>query len=82
MTTTLTQFAVAVNGNIQVELVRRGITQSALAERVGLSADQIRRRRQGKTAWTLDEIAVVAAFLEMSPSALTVVTTPEPPIGA
>lgn len=73
MTTSLSPFAAGVNANIQAELARRNIAPGALSAQLGLSLDQIRRRRKGSTQWQLDEIAKIGAFLGLDPSALTTV---------
>jgi len=70
-------FALAVNANIHAQAVKRDIPIARLRERIGLSAVQWRMRRQGRIAWTLNEIQSLARELGMDPADLTFVNVAE-----
>lgn len=70
----LSAYALGVNANIKAECARQDLSVAAIAEAFGVSDDSITRRRTGRLAWTLDEIAAVASMLKVNPAELTNVT--------
>ena len=59
-----------VRATIRAELARRGRTQTALADAVGMSQVAMSRRLLGQTPIDLDDLEGIAAFLQMPVSAL------------
>ena len=59
-----------VGANVRAEAARRGISGSQLARTVGLSQSAMSRRLIGARAFTVTELAAVAAALGVPTSAL------------
>lgn len=59
-----------VGANVRAELARRSLSQSDLAAHLGLSQAAISRRLSGHTAFDVNELASVAAWLGVSASSL------------
>jgi transcriptional regulator with XRE-family HTH domain len=57
-----TPFAEHVARRIKILMATTGINQAAVAEAVGMSADQFSRRMSGRTDWTLTELLGVAKY--------------------
>lgn len=51
--------------NVRAEMARRDMNQSALAEQLGISQSMLSYRLSGKVAFDVDELARVAAVLEV-----------------
>ena len=60
----------AVSEEIRAQLARRRHTQGELAEALGISQPQVSARLHGRIAWSVDEVAVVARWLDVPMSAL------------
>lgn len=56
--------------NVRAEMARRGLTQSDLAGRLGMSQPMLSNRLLGKTAFDVDELAAVAAALDLDVNVL------------
>lgn len=54
-----------VGRNVRAEMIRRGRTQDALASRLGLSQAAVSKRLNGRTPWDVNELAAIAALLEV-----------------
>lgn len=64
------QQTVTVAANIRAEMGRRQISQTALAEAIGISQPGVSKRLKGSVAWTLPELTKVAEVLETPLAAL------------
>lgn len=65
---------------IRYEAARRGLSQIQIAAEVGASRAAVSDRFRGRTAWTLDQVGVIAQLFGCDPAVL--VTEPrEPPRG-
>ena len=56
--------------NVRAEMARRGVSQTALAQTVGLSQTAISKRLRGATPFDVNELIAVAAALDVPLSAL------------
>lgn len=54
-----------VGRNIRAEMVRRGISQEAIAKLLGLSQAAVSTRLRGETRITMDDAAAIAAHLKV-----------------
>lgn len=63
---------------IRFEAVRRGLSQMQIAAEVGLSRAAVSDRFRGKTAWTLDQLGVIALLFGCDVSVL--VNEPRKPV--
>lgn len=61
--------AVAIS-NIRAEAARRGLSHRQLAQRTGVTPEYFSRRMRGEVPLGLDELAVIAAALGLSPESL------------
>lgn len=66
---TITPSAI-VAANIRAEMGRRMTSQAGLAEKMGRTQQFLSRRLTGQTNFTIEEIAQIAAILEVSVSTL------------
>lgn len=64
--------SVVVRENIRAEAARAGLSGKDVARIVGLSAMAIYDRNNGRTAWQLDELQVIALRLGVPPGDLVV----------
>jgi hypothetical protein len=55
---------------IRFEAARRGLSQRQIAAEVGLSRAAVSDRFRGKTAWTLDQVGVIALLFGCEPAVL------------
>ena len=62
--------SVVVAANIRAEAARRGINQSQLGARLGMTKVSMSDRFRCRTPWTLDEVSAVAALFGMPVDAL------------
>jgi transcriptional regulator with XRE-family HTH domain len=60
-------YADLVVGTIRAHLSRRGITQRRLAEMLGRPEDWVSRRLRGSNTLTVNDVATIAAALELDP---------------
>lgn len=61
-----TKFSKQVTGAVRAELARRGIDGVALAAPLGLNRNSVYARLREERPFNTDELAAVAAFLDMS----------------
>lgn len=59
-----------VGRNIRAEMVRRGISQDAIANLLGLSQPAVSARLRGETRITMDDAATIAGHLRVPMSVL------------
>lgn len=59
-----------LTANIRAELARRGRTQEALAQALGLSSGAISQRLNGGVRITVNDLKRIAEFLEVDPAEL------------
>jgi transcriptional regulator with XRE-family HTH domain len=59
-----------LNGNVRAEMARRGLTQSDLATKAGMSQPALSRRLTGDAEWTVSELYAVAMVLRVQVTAL------------
>ena len=59
-----------VGANVRAEMGRRGVTQAAVAERLGLPQTSVSKRLRGVIAFDVAEIHEVAELLDIPVSAL------------
>jgi transcriptional regulator with XRE-family HTH domain len=52
--------------NVRAEMVRRGISQTALASRLGMSQAAVSKRLRGETPFDINELAQIAAALDVT----------------
>ena len=52
--------------NVRAEAARRGYSQVALAEALGMNQSQVSRRWWGRLLWTFDELDSLAELLDVS----------------
>lgn len=57
--------AVETGANIRAEMARRGISQQKLARHLNLAQSAVSSRLRGKTAFDINELVAVAAFLDV-----------------
>lgn len=55
---------------IRFEAARRGLSQMQIAAEVGLSRAAVSDRFRGRTAWTLDQVGVIAQLFGCDPAVL------------
>jgi transcriptional regulator with XRE-family HTH domain len=60
----------AVGQSLHMAMWRRGIPQSRLAERLGVTQGTLSRKLRGKSPWTLGEVYEAAAALGSDPKEL------------
>lgn len=63
---------------IRFESARRGLSQMQIAAELGLSRAAVSDRFRGKTAWTLDQVGVIAQLFGCDPADL--VKEPRKPV--
>ncbi|WP_083940869.1 helix-turn-helix domain-containing protein [Schaalia vaccimaxillae] len=63
-------FSETVARNVRALAAAAGHSQSSLSRALGMSQTQTHKRWKGSIAWTLDELAEVAAVLGVSPAVL------------
>ena len=56
--------------NVNMQLTGRGMNQQALCAPLGLKKGAVSAKMTGKTTWTIQDIAAVAEFLNVSPLSL------------
>lgn len=54
-----------VAANVRAEMARRHHSQNSLAVLIGMRQQALSRRLSGQTAFTIDEIAAIAAILNV-----------------
>lgn len=59
-----------VSANVRAEAARRGVSQSELADRVGMSWSTWQRRMRRPDLWTVAEVRAVADALDVDPDLL------------
>lgn len=60
------QTATAETGaNVRAEIARRGVTQAAISEAIGVSQSQFSKRLQGRIAFDINELASIAHVLDV-----------------
>jgi transcriptional regulator with XRE-family HTH domain len=59
-----------VGRNIRAEMVRRGISQAAIAKLLDISQAAVSARLRGETRITMDDAATIAAHLKVPMSVL------------
>ena len=59
-----TAVVTAINRNILLEILTRGTSKNAVANKAGISTSSFHRKVTGKTAFTVPELARVAEALE------------------
>lgn len=57
--------AAGVTANIRAEIARANLTQTHLAEALGLTQQSVSDRMRGRTPFTVDELLLVAALLNI-----------------
>ena len=55
--------ACVVAGNVRLEAARVGVTQADLAQILGMSHSAVSLRYTGRVAWRIDELELVAWYL-------------------
>lgn len=70
-----TTTAQRIGANVRAEMARRGVSQTALADQLGITQTGVSTRLRGKVAFNVDELAAVAAVLEVP---VTVLLAEEP----
>ncbi len=63
---------------IRFEAARRGLSQAQIAAELGLSRAAVSDRFRGRTAWTLDQVGVIAQLFGCDPAVL--VNEPRKPV--
>jgi transcriptional regulator with XRE-family HTH domain len=54
-----------VSAEVRAWMARRGLSQEALAERLGISRQALSARLTGRTQWTVDDLAAAAHALNV-----------------
>ncbi|MBP7973443.1 MAG: helix-turn-helix transcriptional regulator [Candidatus Nanopelagicales bacterium] len=54
-----------VSGEIRAQLARKRLTQGDLSTALGISQPQVSSRLLGRIGWSIDELATVAAWLDI-----------------
>jgi len=54
-----------VAANVRAEMARRRVSQSALAKHLGMAQTAVSRRLTGVVSFDVNEVAAVAAFLDV-----------------
>lgn len=74
MTETVTHppldISATLNGNVRAELARKSVSLRRVAAHLDLSVAAVHRRLSGDVVWDVEEVAKVAALLELAPVAL------------
>lgn len=55
----------SVGANVRAELARRGVSQTALADHLGLSQSGVSKRLRGVIAFDTDEMLAMSDFLDV-----------------
>ena len=55
----------AAGVNVRAEMARKGVSQAALGSHLGISQVAVSSRLKGKTPFTIDQLAQVAALLDV-----------------
>lgn len=63
--------SLAAGVNVKAEMARRGLSQTTLGRVVGLSQASLSLRLNGRVAFTIDELAKIAAALDVPLATLT-----------
>lgn len=66
----MTTQAQTVPSNVRAEMARRGITQATVARALGKTQQAVSARLNGKVAFDVDELHVVAELLSLTPADL------------
>lgn len=61
----MTTPAALTGANVRAEMARRGVSQTTLAQRIGMSQAQVSKRLRGVIAFDINELAAVADFLNV-----------------
>jgi transcriptional regulator with XRE-family HTH domain len=64
------ELSVRVSAEVRAWMARKGIRQDDLAHQMGLSQQALSSRLTGRTRWTVDDLAVAAAALQVPISSL------------
>ena len=64
--------------NVRAELARRLLSQTVLADALGISQSAVSRRLLGTTSWTIAELATVARLLKVPMTVLVPESADEP----
>lgn len=59
-----------VSAAIRSHLAYRRLTQADLAQVLGISQTQVSARMRGEVRWTVNDLYLVAAWLDIAPSSL------------
>ena len=70
--------SVQIGANVRAEMARRGLTQTALADRLHISQTQVSARLRGRVPFDVNELTRVAEVLGVSLSTLL----PDSTVGA
>lgn len=70
MTTTALTPSQLLGRNVRAEMVRRGVSQDALARRLGKSQAAVSKRLRGESPISIDEAVTIARHLDVPLSAL------------
>jgi transcriptional regulator with XRE-family HTH domain len=66
-----------VSMEVRAWMARRSLTQADLAAGLGITRQAVSLRLSGKTAWTVDDVAVVARVLNVPVTTLLHPPSPE-----
>ena len=61
----MTTPAAQTGANVRAEMARRGVSQTTLAENIGMSQAQVSKRLRGVIAFDINELHTVAAVLDV-----------------
>lgn len=61
--------------NVRAEMARRGVTQMALARKIGLSQPAVSARLKGKTPFDINELCLIASVLNVPLTTLLPIET-------
>lgn len=75
MTSTASALAAA---NVRAEMARRSISQTQLAQAIGINQSGLSKRLRGLVPFDVDEMAAVAGFLDVPLAELLPQPEPEP----
>lgn len=70
MTSTSTEPSAILGRNIRAEMVRKGVSQEALAHRLQKSQAAVSKRLRGETPLSVDDLATIAQHLGVAMSVL------------
>ena len=62
-----TTTSAAIGANVRAEMARRGMMQQELATAIGLSQPGLSKRIRGVVPFDVDELAAIAAVLNIDP---------------